>query len=106
MSALITQYTSPAINSTSDLYVLDIDGYTYLSYQASLTGSLAGTLQLWVSNDNKTYIHKTDADLSVSGGQAYMVDILGIGTAYVKWVMDVNSGSGSVHLVPCAKGIG
>ena len=106
MSALITTHTSPVISSTSDLYVLDIDSYTYLSYQATIGGNLAGTLQLWVSNDNKTYIHKDDADLIVSGGQSYMVDILGIGTAYAKWVIAVTSGSGIVTLIPCAKGVG
>jgi hypothetical protein len=107
MAALITRFRSGTISSTTEIAVLDIDAYTNLSYQANVSGSLAGTLELYLSNErNGPWIKKEDTDLVVVGGQNYMVEIIGIATAYCKFVIDVDSGSGEVYLVPCAKGIG
>jgi hypothetical protein len=107
MAALITRFRSGTISSTTELAVLDIDAYTNLSYQANVSGTLAGKIELYVSNErNGPWIKKDDADLEVVAGQDYMVEIIGIATAYCRFVMNVDSGSGSVYLVPCAKGIG
>ena len=106
MAALITRFKTGTINSSADIAILDIDAYTNLSYQANISGSLAGTLQLWVSNDKQNFIHKNDADRAFSGSNTYMVEIIGIATAYVKFAVVVSSGSGEINLIPCAKGIG
>jgi hypothetical protein len=106
MAALITRFKTGTINSSADIAILDIDAYTNLSYQANISGSLAGTLQLWVSNDKQNFIHKDDADQAINGGQNYMVEIIGLATAYVKFVVSVNAGQGEIVLIPCAKGIG
>lgn len=107
MAALITRFETGNISSTTQIGTLDIDAYTNVSYQAMITGNLAGTLELWVSNDKSApFIKKDDADLAVVGGQNYMVEVVGIATAYCRFVMNVNSGTGSILLIPCAKGIG
>jgi hypothetical protein len=107
MAALITRFRSGTISSTTELAVLDIDAYTNLSYQAKLSGNLAGTLELYVSNEREgPWVKKEDADLEVVAGQDYLVEVIGIATAYCRFVINVDSGSGSVYLVPCAKGIG
>ncbi len=107
MAALITRFRSGPISSTTEIGVLDIDSYTNLSYQAQVSGSLSGTLELYVSNEkNGPWIKKDDADLVIAGGENYMVEIIGIATAYCRFVADIDSGSGELCLVPCAKGIG
>lgn len=107
MAALITRFETGPISSTTQIGTLDIDAFTNVSYQAMISGSLAGTLELWVSNDKSApFVKRDDADLAVSGGQNYLVEVVGIATAYCRFVMNVTSGSGSIILIPCAKGIG
>ena len=105
MSALVTKFSTKTINSTTTVGTLDLHGYMYLSYQANITGTLIGTLELWISNDNNSFVHRNDADKSISGDGPYLVEIVNPCIArYHKWIMNVSSGSGIVNLIPCAKG--
>lgn len=107
MAALITRFETGPISATTQIGTLDIDAFTNVSYQALISGNLEGKLELWVSNDKSApFVKKDDADLEVVGGQNYMVEVVGIATAYCRFVMNVSSGSGSIVLIPCAKGIG
>lgn len=103
MASLITRFTSPTLTATADIAILDIDNYKGLSYQANVGGNLAGTLELWVSNDKQNFIHKSDADKAILGGTNYMIEVPDLFTAYVKFVANVSSGSGVITVIPCAK---
>jgi hypothetical protein len=97
-------FKTGTVSATTDIGVLDISHCTFLCYQANITGSIFGTLQLWVSNDGVNYSRVTDADQAIVAPQNAIIEVVDICSYYAKFVIAVTSGSGSVELLPYAKG--
>jgi hypothetical protein len=105
MAALVTKFKTKTINATTEVGTLDLHGYLYLSYQIDISGTLLGTLQLWISNDNINFTQRTDAAYSITKSGTNLIEIVNPCIArYHKWIMNVSSGSGTVLITPCAKG--
>jgi len=111
MAALLRKYTASGVSTTTDIGVMDMRYHSYLSYQANISGSLSGVLQLWVSNDGINFVQKTDAAKSISPpvapatSKTYFIEIANPCLArFYKFTMYVSSGSGDVSVIAVVKG--
>lgn len=105
MAALVVKHIKENISSTTDVVLLDLRNDSYLSYQANISGTLTGVLQLWVSNDKTNFVERTDAAKLIPASGSYLVEIVTPCIArYYKIVMYVSAGTGTVEVITCVKG--
>jgi hypothetical protein len=104
MRVLSAHFNTGTVNSNTTIGTIDNEHLTFLSYQASVSGSLSGTLQLWVSNDNKNFVQISNADQLITGPQNAVIEVVDVCCPYVQFRMAVSSGSGVIDMVAYAKG--
>jgi hypothetical protein len=93
------------VTATTYSAIVDVQHLTFLSYQLDvLDGTLAGSINLQVSNDGVNFVDVSATSSSIAGIGTGITEVVDVCVKYVRVKITVSSGSSNVTVTMVNKG--
>lgn len=94
-----------SVSATVTSDIVDVQHLTFLSYQVNvLDGTLAGSINLQVSNDGVNFKDVSATSESIAGIGSGVTEVVDVCVKFVRVKITVTSGSSNVEIVMVNKG--